>query len=77
MPKNSKDPLRDPKNKEELFNLLSTKVAAAQYGPEKTVVITSGKHRNILESIKDPLLTIILCAPNEKQDKGNLGQKGL
>ena len=27
--------------------------------------------------IKDPLLTMILCAPNEKQDKGNLGQKGL
>ena len=24
---------------------------------------------------KDPLLTMILCAPNEKQDKGNLGQK--
>ena len=27
--------------------------------------------------IKEPLLTINLCAPNEKQDKGNLGQKGL
>ena len=26
---------------------------------------------------KDPLLTMIICAPNEKQDKGNLGQKGL
>ena len=27
--------------------------------------------------LKDPLLTMTLCAPNEKQDKGNLGQKGL
>ena len=27
--------------------------------------------------LKDPLLTMALCAPNEKQDKGNLGQKGL
>ena len=27
--------------------------------------------------IKDPLLTMTLCVPNEKQDKGNLGQKGL
>ena len=26
---------------------------------------------------KDPLLTMTLCAPNEKQDKGNLGQKEL
>ena len=26
---------------------------------------------------KDLLLTMILCLPNEKQDKGNLGQKGL
>ena len=25
----------------------------------------------------DSLLTKILCAPNEKPDKGNLGQKGL
>ena len=29
------------------------------------------------EPLKDPLLTMTLCAPNEKQDKGNLGQKGL
>ena len=36
---------------------------------------TSGK--TILWYFKDPLLTIILCAPIEKQDKGNLGQKGL
>ena len=28
-------------------------------------------------SLKDPLLTMILCAPIEKQDKGILGQKGL
>ena len=28
-------------------------------------------------SFKDPLLTMTLSAPNEKQDKGNLGQKGL
>ena len=27
--------------------------------------------------LKDPLLTMILCAPNEKQDKENLGQKRL
>ena len=27
--------------------------------------------------IKDPSLTMILCAPIEKQDKGNVGQKGL
>ena len=27
--------------------------------------------------IKDSLLTMILCAPNKKQEKGNLGQKGL
>ena len=26
---------------------------------------------------RDPLLTMTPCAPNEKQDKGNLGQKGL
>ena len=26
---------------------------------------------------KDPLLTVTLCALNETQDKGNLGQKGL
>ena len=26
---------------------------------------------------KDPLLTMILCVLIEKQDKGNLGQKGL
>ena len=29
------------------------------------------------QTLKDPLLTMTLCAPNEKQDKGNLGQKGL
>ena len=28
-------------------------------------------------SLKDPLLAMILCAPIERQDKGNLGQKGL
>ena len=28
-------------------------------------------------SFKDPLLTMILCAPNEMEDKGSLGQKGL
>ena len=28
-------------------------------------------------AVKDPLLTMILCAPNEKETKGNLGQKGL
>ena len=27
--------------------------------------------------LKDPLLAVILCAPNEKPDKGNLCQKGL
>ena len=27
--------------------------------------------------VKDPLLTMILCAPIEKQDNGDLGQKGL
>ena len=26
-------------------------------------------------ALSDPLLTMILCAPNEKQDKENLGQK--
>ena len=30
-----------------------------------------------LSSFKDPLLTMILCAPIEKQDKGDLSQKGL
>ena len=29
------------------------------------------------KKIKDPLLTMTLCAPNEKQNKGKLGQKGL
>ena len=29
-------------------------------------------------ALKDPLLTMILCAPNEKQNKGNnKGQTGL
>ena len=27
--------------------------------------------------LKDPLLTMILCAPIEQQDKEDLGQKGL
>ena len=27
--------------------------------------------------LKDPLLTMTLCAPNERQDNGNLGQKRL
>ena len=31
----------------------------------------------VVKLIKDPLLTMILCAPNEKQDKENLGQKRL
>ena len=31
----------------------------------------------VRETFKDLLLTMTLCAPNEKQDKGNLGLKGL
>ena len=27
--------------------------------------------------LNGPLLTMTLCAPNEKQDKGKLGQRGL
>ena len=34
----------------------------------------SGKDRG---KLKDPLLTMTLCVPNEKQDKGNIGQNGL
>ena len=30
-----------------------------------------------MKIFRDPLLTIILCALNVKQDKGNLGEKGL
>ena len=33
--------------------------------------------RLFAKSFKDPLLTMILCASIEKQDKGDLGQKGL
>ena len=28
-------------------------------------------------NVKDPLLTMTICAPNGKQNKGNLGQKRL
>ena len=31
----------------------------------------------VIQSRKNQLLTMILRAPNEKQNKGNLGQKGL
>ena len=33
----------------------------------------SGLHRfRQVTAVKDPLLTMTLCAPNENQDKGNL-----
>ena len=35
----------DLRNKKEPFNLHSTNVSPAQYAPEKTVIITSGKHK--------------------------------
>ena len=30
-----------------------------------------------LRDFKDPMLTMILCAPNDKENEGSLGQKGL
>ena len=36
-----------------------------------------GKSRHQHERVKDPMLTIVLWAANEKQDKRNLGPKGL
>ena len=45
------------------------------YLVEEIALGASEKCSNV--SVKDPLLTMILCAPIEKQDKGNLGQKGL
>ena len=44
LPTNFPDFLRDPKNKTELFELLTAKVAEYDYPPGKTVCITSGRH---------------------------------
>ena len=52
---------------------------------QKTAVIDSFGQKKALskavsfvtKTLKDPLQTMTLCAPNEKQDKGNLAQKGL
>ena len=38
---------------------------------------SSFKFTSEASHLKDPLLTMTLCAPNETKDKGNLGQKGL
>ena len=35
------------------------------------------RHNTFRALLKDPLLTMILYAPNETKDKGNLGQKRL
>ena len=43
----------------------------------KSMAPSSVFHSVISKSVKDPLLAMTLCAPNEKQDKRNLGQKGL
>lgn len=42
IPSNFQDFLKDPKNKEELFNLLTEKVSSRMYQDEKIVYITSG-----------------------------------